>query len=195
MFGCQRRRYDCNLPSFLTQRKPHGIPLSFFLPHLSLLPFTRLHLASSISHTLLSHHHTRLQPHPYTLARTHTLSRQNNTTHRKRPLYKQPTKRTRMARLAVYGAISTILAGGVIASAFAQRSNFYSACIYLYKSNACMMVITARTHSHTHTNARTVSHLLSVTHDSSHTDSTNTRDSGLGQRCLLIHHSRHHWGS
>ncbi|KAF9904941.1 E3 ubiquitin-protein ligase hrd1 [Linnemannia zychae] len=46
-----------------------------------------------------------------------------------------------MARLAVYGAISTILAGGVIASAFAQRSNFYSACIYLYKSNACMMII------------------------------------------------------
>ncbi|KAK3807094.1 MAG: hypothetical protein J3R72DRAFT_393189, partial [Linnemannia gamsii] len=46
-----------------------------------------------------------------------------------------------MARLAVYGAISTILAGGVIASAFAHRSNFYSACIYLYKSNACMMII------------------------------------------------------
>ncbi|KAG0270720.1 E3 ubiquitin-protein ligase hrd1 [Linnemannia exigua] len=46
-----------------------------------------------------------------------------------------------MARLAVYGAISTLLAGGVIASAFAQRSNFYSACIYLYKSNACMMII------------------------------------------------------
>ncbi|KAF9931793.1 E3 ubiquitin-protein ligase hrd1 [Linnemannia zychae] len=46
-----------------------------------------------------------------------------------------------MARLAVYGAISTILAGAVIASAFAQRSNFYSACIYLYKSNACMMII------------------------------------------------------
>ncbi|KAI8596186.1 hypothetical protein EDD21DRAFT_328507, partial [Dissophora ornata] len=46
-----------------------------------------------------------------------------------------------MARLAVYGAISTILAGGVIASAFAQRSNFYAACIYLYRSNACMMTI------------------------------------------------------
>ncbi|KAF9544352.1 E3 ubiquitin-protein ligase hrd1 [Mortierella hygrophila] len=46
-----------------------------------------------------------------------------------------------MARLAIYGAISTILAGGVIASAFAQRSNFYSACIYLYKSNACMMIL------------------------------------------------------
>lgn len=66
-----------------------------------------------------------------------------------------------MARLAVYGAISTILAGGVIASAFAQRSNFYSACIYLYKSNACMMVITARTHLH---ERRTVSHLLLVNH-------------------------------
>ncbi|KAG0039813.1 E3 ubiquitin-protein ligase hrd1 [Podila clonocystis] len=46
-----------------------------------------------------------------------------------------------MARLAVYGAISATLAGGVIASAFAQRSNFYAACIYLYQSNACMMVI------------------------------------------------------
>ncbi|KAG0199811.1 E3 ubiquitin-protein ligase hrd1 [Mortierella sp. GBA30] len=46
-----------------------------------------------------------------------------------------------MARLAVYGAISTVLAGGVIASAFAQRSNFYAACIYLYKSNACMMIL------------------------------------------------------
>ncbi|KAF9956873.1 E3 ubiquitin-protein ligase hrd1 [Mortierella alpina] len=46
-----------------------------------------------------------------------------------------------MARLAVYGAISTALAGGVIASAFAQRSNFYAACIYLYKSNACLMII------------------------------------------------------
>ncbi|KAG0248609.1 E3 ubiquitin-protein ligase hrd1, partial [Mortierella polycephala] len=46
-----------------------------------------------------------------------------------------------MARLAVYGAISTVLAGVVIANAFAQRSNFYAACIYLYKSNACMMII------------------------------------------------------
>ncbi|KAF9581010.1 E3 ubiquitin-protein ligase hrd1 [Lunasporangiospora selenospora] len=46
-----------------------------------------------------------------------------------------------MARLAMYGAISTILAGSVIASALAQRSNFYAASIYLYKSNACMMII------------------------------------------------------
>ncbi|KFH67493.1 hypothetical protein MVEG_06225 [Podila verticillata NRRL 6337] len=46
-----------------------------------------------------------------------------------------------MARLAVYGAFSAALAGGVIASAFAQRSNFYAACVYLYQSNACMMVI------------------------------------------------------
>lgn len=45
-----------------------------------------------------------------------------------------------MARLAVYGAISVALAGGVIASAFAQRSNFYAACVYLFQSNACMMV-------------------------------------------------------
>ncbi|KAG0240196.1 E3 ubiquitin-protein ligase hrd1 [Mortierella sp. GBA43] len=46
-----------------------------------------------------------------------------------------------MARLAVYGAISTVLASGVIANAFAQRSNFYAACIYLYRSNACMMIL------------------------------------------------------
>ncbi|KAF9940091.1 E3 ubiquitin-protein ligase hrd1 [Modicella reniformis] len=46
-----------------------------------------------------------------------------------------------MARLAAYGAVSTILAGGVIANAFAQRSNFYAACIYLYRSNACMMIL------------------------------------------------------
>ncbi|KAG0300723.1 E3 ubiquitin-protein ligase hrd1 [Dissophora globulifera] len=46
-----------------------------------------------------------------------------------------------MARLAAFGAISAVLAGGVIASAFAQRSNFYAACIYLYRSNACMMII------------------------------------------------------
>lgn len=53
-----------------------------------------------------------------------------------------PTKHTShsMARLAVYGAISAALAGAVIASAFAQRSNFYAACVYLYQSNACMMV-------------------------------------------------------
>ncbi|KAG0244532.1 E3 ubiquitin-protein ligase hrd1 [Actinomortierella wolfii] len=46
-----------------------------------------------------------------------------------------------MARLAVYGAVSTALATSVILVAFAQRSNFYSACIYLYKSNACMMIL------------------------------------------------------
>ncbi|KAF9363490.1 E3 ubiquitin-protein ligase hrd1 [Mortierella sp. NVP85] len=46
-----------------------------------------------------------------------------------------------MARLAVYGVISTLIAGGVIANAFAQRSNFYAACIYLYRSNACMMIL------------------------------------------------------
>ncbi|KAF9201066.1 E3 ubiquitin-protein ligase hrd1 [Haplosporangium sp. Z 27] len=46
-----------------------------------------------------------------------------------------------MARLAVYGAVSAVLAGGVIANAFAQRSNFYAACIYLSRSNACMMII------------------------------------------------------
>ncbi|KAF9974022.1 E3 ubiquitin-protein ligase hrd1 [Actinomortierella ambigua] len=46
-----------------------------------------------------------------------------------------------MARLAVYGAVSAALATSVILVAFAQRSNFYSASIYLYKSNACMMIL------------------------------------------------------
>ena len=36
--------------------------------------------------------------------------------------------------------MSTALAGGVILSAFNQRANFYSACVYLAQSNLCLMV-------------------------------------------------------
>ena len=45
-----------------------------------------------------------------------------------------------MVRLAAYGAGSSLLAGYVVLSAFRQRSNFFSAAVYLSKSNACMMV-------------------------------------------------------
>ncbi|KAH8155799.1 uncharacterized protein LAJ45_00811 [Morchella importuna] len=45
-------------------------------------------------------------------------------------------------RLAVYGATSVILGAGVIISAFNQRANFYSACVHLAQSNACLMVLT-----------------------------------------------------
>ncbi|RPB01375.1 hypothetical protein L873DRAFT_679847 [Choiromyces venosus 120613-1] len=45
-------------------------------------------------------------------------------------------------RLAVYGATSTVLGAGVILSAFNQRANFYSACVHLGQSNACLMVLT-----------------------------------------------------
>lgn len=44
-------------------------------------------------------------------------------------------------RLAVYGAASTLFAASAILSAFRQRSNFYSASVYLSKSNACMMIL------------------------------------------------------
>ncbi|EGG00751.1 uncharacterized protein MELLADRAFT_93052 [Melampsora larici-populina 98AG31] len=44
-------------------------------------------------------------------------------------------------RLAVYGAASTLFATSAILSAFRQRSNFYSASVYLSKSNACMMIL------------------------------------------------------
>ncbi|RUP06388.1 hypothetical protein BC936DRAFT_140316 [Jimgerdemannia flammicorona] len=44
-------------------------------------------------------------------------------------------------RLAVYGGISVFLASTVITTAFRQRTNFYAACIYLSKSNACMMIL------------------------------------------------------
>lgn len=37
---------------------------------------------------------------------------------------------------------STGLASGVIFRALHQRANFYSACVYLAQSNACLMVVT-----------------------------------------------------
>lgn len=43
-------------------------------------------------------------------------------------------------RLAWYAGASTVLAGGVVLSAFHQRANFYSAMVYLFQSNLCMMV-------------------------------------------------------
>lgn len=45
-----------------------------------------------------------------------------------------------MVRLAAYGGLSCLLAGYVVLSSFRQRSNFFSAAVYLSKSNACMMV-------------------------------------------------------
>src|SRR5947207_3951196 len=45
-------------------------------------------------------------------------------------------------RLAAYGAISTTLATAVVLAAFQQRPNFYSACVYLSQSNACLMILT-----------------------------------------------------
>ncbi|KAG0643577.1 hypothetical protein HOY80DRAFT_372119 [Tuber brumale] len=44
-------------------------------------------------------------------------------------------------RLAVYGATSAVLGAGVILSAFNHRANFYSACVHLGQSNACLMVL------------------------------------------------------
>ncbi|KAH9210854.1 hypothetical protein DL95DRAFT_526080 [Leptodontidium sp. 2 PMI_412] len=46
-----------------------------------------------------------------------------------------------MGRLGWYAAISTALAGGVILSAFNQRANFYSACVYMAQSNLCLMIL------------------------------------------------------
>ena len=45
-------------------------------------------------------------------------------------------------RLAAYGAVSTSLATAVILTAFQQRPNFYSACVYLSQSNASLMILT-----------------------------------------------------
>ncbi|KAM3065700.1 E3 ubiquitin-protein ligase hrd1 [Clarireedia jacksonii] len=45
------------------------------------------------------------------------------------------------SRLAWYAGISTAAAAGVILSAFNQRANFYSACVYLAQSNLCLMII------------------------------------------------------
>ncbi|KAI9817753.1 MAG: E3 ubiquitin-protein ligase hrd1 [Pycnora praestabilis] len=45
-------------------------------------------------------------------------------------------------RLAAYAGTSTVLATAVIIRAFHQRANFYSACVYLAQSNACLMILT-----------------------------------------------------
>ncbi|KPV74675.1 uncharacterized protein RHOBADRAFT_36590 [Rhodotorula graminis WP1] len=46
-----------------------------------------------------------------------------------------------VGRIATWGLVSTALALGTVLSAFRQRSNFYSAAVYLSKSNACMMIL------------------------------------------------------
>ena len=43
-------------------------------------------------------------------------------------------------RFAAYTGTSVALATGVIVRALHQRANFYSACVYLAQSNACLMV-------------------------------------------------------
>ncbi|EGX47199.1 hypothetical protein AOL_s00097g38 [Orbilia oligospora ATCC 24927] len=45
-------------------------------------------------------------------------------------------------RLVAYGAISTLVASSVVLQAFHQRANFYSACVHLAQSNACVMILT-----------------------------------------------------
>ncbi|BGP24877.1 E3 ubiquitin-protein ligase synoviolin [Rhodotorula toruloides] len=47
----------------------------------------------------------------------------------------------RSGRLALYGAVSTILAVWTVLNAFRQRSNFYAAAVHLSQSNACMMIL------------------------------------------------------
>ncbi|KUJ20927.1 uncharacterized protein LY89DRAFT_419606 [Mollisia scopiformis] len=46
-----------------------------------------------------------------------------------------------MGRLGWYAVTSTALAAGVVVSAFNQRANFYSACVYLAQSNLCLMIL------------------------------------------------------
>ncbi|KAI9806619.1 MAG: hypothetical protein M1825_006076 [Sarcosagium campestre] len=45
-------------------------------------------------------------------------------------------------RWAAYAGASTVLASGVVLRAFHQRANFYSACVYLSQSSACLMILT-----------------------------------------------------
>ncbi|KAI9678823.1 MAG: E3 ubiquitin-protein ligase hrd1 [Caeruleum heppii] len=45
-------------------------------------------------------------------------------------------------RFAAYAGTSTVLATAVVVRAFHQRANFYSACVYLSQSNACLMILT-----------------------------------------------------
>ncbi|KAM0750435.1 hypothetical protein T439DRAFT_314824 [Meredithblackwellia eburnea MCA 4105] len=46
-----------------------------------------------------------------------------------------------LSRLQTYGLVSTSIFVYTIVHAFRQRSNFYSAAVYLSKSNACMMIL------------------------------------------------------
>jgi hypothetical protein len=46
----------------------------------------------------------------------------------------------RLSRLQLYGIVSSTCFVWAILNAFRVRSNFYSAAVYLSKSNACMMV-------------------------------------------------------
>ncbi|KAK4054562.1 E3 ubiquitin-protein ligase hrd1 [Microbotryomycetes sp. JL201] len=50
-------------------------------------------------------------------------------------------QRLRLSRLQLYGLASTACFVSAIVNAFRVRSNFYSAAVYLSKSNACMMII------------------------------------------------------
>ncbi|SLM34443.1 ring finger protein [Lasallia pustulata] len=45
-------------------------------------------------------------------------------------------------RFAAYAGTSMVLATGVVIRALHQRANFYSACVYLAQSNACLMILT-----------------------------------------------------
>lgn len=47
-----------------------------------------------------------------------------------------------MSRSLTYCAISTTVTAAVILNAFEKRPNFYSACVYLSQSSACLMVLT-----------------------------------------------------
>lgn len=46
----------------------------------------------------------------------------------------------RLSRLQLYGIVSSTCFVWAVVNAFRVRSNFYSAAVYLSKSNACMMV-------------------------------------------------------
>jgi E3 ubiquitin-protein ligase synoviolin len=52
--------------------------------------------------------------------------------------------RSTFSNMQLYGLVSTSLFVWTLLSAFRQRSNFYSAAVYLSKSNACMMVSPSR---------------------------------------------------
>lgn len=45
-----------------------------------------------------------------------------------------------MGRILWYAGTSGALAAAVVVSAFSQRANFYSACIFMAQSNLCLMV-------------------------------------------------------